>query len=263
MTAASSHSAMECGNIKCDAWGYRHEPPCRVQPISRPRLLDLYCCQGGAARGYDQAGFEVVGVDIEPQPRYPYEFHQGDALVLAERLLGEQHFDAIHASPPCQGHSALRHATGKTYESADLLGLTLTWLAGQGLPYIVENVEGSSSGAIMGNPLTLCGSSFGLQVDRDGLLMQVRRHRYFVTSFAAMAPPCQHSGAAMDVTGHGMQGREYRRRQRLGLPLETHADRQAAMGIDWMTRDGMAQSIPPAFTRYLGEWLLEDLAVAA
>ena len=102
---------------------------------ARPRLLDLFCCAGGAAMGYHQAGFDVVGVDIKPQPRYPFEFHQADAMTYP--LDG---FDAVHASPPCQDHSATKHLHGRAHGTAWMLDGTRERLLAQSTPWVIENV---------------------------------------------------------------------------------------------------------------------------
>lgn len=216
--------------------------------MSRPRLLDLYCGAGGAARGYHDAGFDVFGIDIEPQPNYPYEFIQGDALQAWRRV---QNFDAIHASPPCQAYSSLTRGTnqGRTYP--DLVGPTRVLLEQTGLPYVIENVPG----APLRNPLLLCGSMFGLGV---------RRHRCFETNWPVLQPECQHEAML--------------RRYRVMRHGETYLSRYApvygsgggkemaqwadAMGIDWMTHAEMAEAIPPAFTQWIGERLLEQLSRA-
>ena len=137
-----------------------------------PRLLDLFCGAGGAAMGYHRAGFDVVGVDIAPQPRYPFEFHQADAMTFP--LDG---FDAIHASPPCQAYSRLRHLpwlAGKEYP----LLLTPTWerLATHGVPWVIENV----ADAPMPYSIVVCGWTIGLPI---------YRHRRFGSSFLLLAPP--------------------------------------------------------------------------
>mgnify|MGYP003404335115 FL=1 len=208
-----------------------------------PRLLDLFCCAGGAAMGYHRAGFDVVGVDIKPQPHYPFEFHRADAMTFPI-----EGFDAVHASPPCQDHSALKATMPESHGTGWMLAATVARLQASGLPWVVENVEGATMPADTYS-IVLCGSSFGLKV---------RRHRRFATNVFVMTPPCdpRAQGLAADVTGHGTQGREYRRRKALGLPLDTQADREAAMGIDWMNRDELAQAIPPAYTELIGAQLL-------
>ena len=153
--------------------------------MTRPRLLDLFCGAGGAAMGYHRAGFEVVGVDINPQPRYPFEFHQADALEYP--LAG---FDAIHASPPCQRFSTMTKRWARSSSHSDLIEPTRSRLRESMLPYVIENV----AGAPLVGPIRLCGSSFGLPV---------RRHRLFeMSSPPLLVPPCQHDGPALQVTGH-------------------------------------------------------------
>src|SRR6266545_1657256 len=123
--------------------------------MSRPRLLDLFCGAGGAAMGYSRAGFGVVGVDINPQPHYPFEFVQMDVFELPYSLLAGD-YDAIHASPPCQDHSMARNSGG-LHGTGWMLGRTLELLAKEKVPWVVENVEG----AVMPSAMILCGASFG------------------------------------------------------------------------------------------------------
>lgn len=197
---------------------------------------------------YHRAGFDVVGVDINPQPHYPFEFHQADAL---EYLAGNgSHFDAIHASPPCQDHSRLQtmpryssHGTG------ELLGHTRELLAAQLAPWVIENVPG----APMRADYRLCGCMFGL----PGL----RRDRWFETSWCGydLRSPCSHTDATVTVAGHagGSSVRD-------GSPGRGNtAAWRAAMDIDWMTGRELAQAIPPAYTHYIGEQLLAHIEVAA
>lgn len=209
----------------------------------RPRLLDLYSCAGGAAMGYHRAGFDVVGVDINPQPRYPFEHHVGDALeYLAEH--GHE-FDAIHASPPCQDHSTLSHFND-AHGTADLLDATIYALEATGMPYIVENVVG----ARMSNYVVLCGTHFGLSVDDAHL----KRHRKFRSNVHITVPgPCSCAGRkiiGVYGTGDGGTGRGWK---------GSFKQRQAAMGIDWMNREELAQSIPPAYTEWIGRQILAAL----
>ena len=209
-----------------------------------------FTVQGGAAMGYHRAGFEVVGVDIEPQPRYPFEFVQADAL---EYLAAHGHeFDAIHASPPCQDHSTLRslitaHGTGW------MLGATIDALADLGRPYVVENVAGADLDGYF--RIILCGSMFHLGATcDDGTRRQLRRHRQFVTNMAMMQPECHHDGPVIGVYGQGSQ----RGDRGYGGNAREAAD---ALGIDWMTRAGLSQSIPPAYTEFIGWQLVAALAV--
>lgn len=163
---------------------------------TRPRLLDLFCGAGGCSMGYHRAGFDVVGVDVHPQPRYPFEFHQADALEFP--LDG---FDAIHASPPCQAFSALRHLNpGK--EHPDLIAPTRDRLRAASVPYVIENVEGAPLGEGT-QLLLLCGTMFRLQTP-DGRA-EIRRHRLFeLGGFTiALRPACQHGQASFSVVGTG------------------------------------------------------------
>jgi DNA (cytosine-5)-methyltransferase 1 len=214
--------------------------------MTRPRLLDLFCCAGGAAMGYHRAGFDVTGVDINPQPRYPFTFVQADAL---EYLAAHGHeYNAWHGSPPCHDHSILSNAVGLD-GTGWLLAATREGFASHPAhrPWVIENVPG----APMRSDFRLCGCMFGL----PGL----RRERWFETSWRAFAlrPPCHHTGRAVTVSGHGAQGREYAN----GTPT-VHADHCRAMGIDWMTRDELSQAIPPAYTEVVGSHLLEQLVAA-
>lgn len=215
----------------------------------KPRLLDLFCGEGGASAGYVAAGFEVVGVDIAPMDRYPFEFHQADAMTFS--LEG---FDAIHASPPCHDHTILNKSVKKDYGTGWMLAATIERLKATGVPWVVENVEAKTV-TMDGWYFTLCGSMFGLRV---------QRHRRFGSSQMFLPPTCDHKaqralGPVVTVTGHSAQGREYRRRKELGIPVDTLEDRKAAMGIDWMSRDALSEAIPPAYTKWIGEQLLDVL----
>ncbi len=205
----------------------------------RPRLLDLFCGAGGAAMGYHRAGFDVVGVDIEPQPRYPFEFRQADALTFP--LEG---FDAIHASPPCQDHSMMQHRVG-IHGTGWMLAAMLDRLALSTVPWVVENVVG----AVMPSPLIICGASFGLGA--SGL--DLPRHRVFQTSMAMLSYPCSHRpGKTFGVYGHGPNSWH---RRKLGRTF-TLAEMRDAMGIYWMDREELVQAVPPAYTEWIGTQLL-------
>lgn len=213
----------------------------------RPRLLDLFCCEGGAGTGYHQAGFDVVGVDIAPQPRYPFEFHQDDAMTFP--LDG---FDAVHASPPCQDHSAAMQFGLADHGTADLLPATLERLKAWGGPWIVENVEGAD----MPGALVLCGSEFGLGAVGQGKYRTLRRHRKFLSNVLLMgAGGCTCAGRLVGgVYGRGEQGKNGGR----GYGFAADAARDA-MGMPWASRDGARQAIPPAYARFLGEQLMAHL----
>jgi DNA (cytosine-5)-methyltransferase 1 len=143
----------------------------------KPRLLDLFCCAGGAGVGYSRAGFEVVGVDINPQPRYPFEFVQADALNLDADFIAT--FDAIHASPPCQSYSDLAKRNGNAHEWPRLIEPVRELLVSTGLPYVIENVDG----APLIDAVVLCGTMFPR--------LRVLRHRLFEANFTILTPPHQ------------------------------------------------------------------------
>jgi DNA (cytosine-5)-methyltransferase 1 len=221
----------------------------------RPRLLDLFCGAGGAAMGYHRAGFDVIGVDLHPQPRYPFDFIQADALSFP--LDG---FDAIHASPPCQAYSAGSQMwKGRLPDGrhSDLIAPVRELLQSAEVPYVIENVER----APLQNPVTVCGTALGLQV---------RRHRLFECSFPAMSTPCAYhhrmtvsvfGGGALSATPPGGAKRTAagyfdinQRRVHVAHELASRA-----MGIDWMTRRELSQAIPPAYTEHIGEYLLREV----
>nr|WP_156172681.1 DNA cytosine methyltransferase [Microbacterium sp. Ag1] len=199
-----------------------------------PKLLDLFSCAGGAGMGYHRAGFEVVGVDIRPQPNYPFEHHVGDAIEFV-REHGHE-FDAIHASPPCQAYSITRHM--HTKDHPDLVEPTRAALIETGRPWIMENVPG----APMLDYVTLCGSMFGLTaVDTDGELLALRRHRLFESNvFMLSAGSCVHDRTRVaGVYGGGAVSKERRSTttgRRVGYtPHKAIAEQ--LLGIDWMTLD--------------------------
>lgn len=173
--------------------------------MSAPVLLDLYCCQGGAGMGYHRAGFRVVGVDTKPQPRYPFEFVQADALAFLEKH--GPYFDAVHASPPCQAFTTLRHLpTSRSHPN--LIPATRELLDSLGKPYVIENVPG----APLLNPVVLCGTMFDLRT-RCGA--QLRRHRLFETNWLLMCGlVCWHGAHTCTVTGHNPENTGARKRNR-------------------------------------------------
>ncbi len=204
------------------------------------RLLDLFCGAGGCAVGYHRAGFdEIVGVDINPQPRYRFAFVRADALEYLEACGKE--FDAIHASPPCQRFSQAQRLQRRAH--ADLLTPCLQLLQRLGVPWVVENVVG----APMPGAVVLCGLSLGVRV---------KRHRLFASSVALTAPQCPsgHPGEWYTVFGGGAAKLKWDNRRRA-----TAAEAKAAMGIDWMTRDELSQSIPPAYTEFVGRQLIANI----
>ena len=204
----------------------------------KPRLLDLFCGAGGAAMGYHHAGFDVVGVDINPQPHYPFEFHQADALTFP--LDG---YDVIHASPPCQRYSKSTKRWGDN-DHPDLIAVTRERI--EHLSYVIENVPG----APLVDPIMLCGSMFDLRVDARYL----QRHRLFESNVPLKTPDgrCDHSGYAVGVYGHP-GGRSTRD----GLTFGTTDLWRIVMDTPWMTGKEMAQAIPPAYTEWIGRQLIQ------
>ena len=207
------------------------------------KALDLFCGAGGAAMGLHRAGFEVVGVDIEPQPHYPFEFHQAHALTFD--LAG---YDLIWASPPCQQFSVARNMHGYI-DYPELVEPTRRMLVAANIPYVIENV----TPAPLIKQIELCGTMFGLKLFR---------HRAFESSHLLLAPPHKHrkewvtqplpskySSFANGATHITVAGHNY--------PL---ADGMAAMGIDWMkTRHELSEAIPPAYSEYIARQVLASL----
>jgi len=228
--------------------------------MTQPRLLDLFCGAGGGAVGYARAGFDVVGVDIRAQPRYQYEFHQADALeFLAEH--GHE-FGVVHASPPCQRYS---HGTvaGHSHKHPDLIGPTRRALLATERPYVIENV----SRAPLHNPVTLCGSMFGLAtVDDDGTPLRMERHRLFESNVLLYPPtPCDHDPDVRVAGSYGgaRRDKDEARLVRRGGYVPSKAVQERLLGIDWMTEAGLYQAIPPAYTEWIGCQLFDHLAVAS
>jgi DNA (cytosine-5)-methyltransferase 1 len=223
------------------------------------RLLDLFCGAGGAAMGYHRAGFEVTGVDIKPMPHYPFTFIQGDALEYIAAHGSE--FDAIHASPPCQGYSEATPMEHRS-DTPKLIPEVRELLNRIGKPYAIENVEGARSE--LGNSVMLCGTMFNLPI---------WRHRYFETWPAWFMSPatCAHIHRPITVhsgshtrqtwepvlcTGGGDGKRSCRKLLR---PRESVDVIRWAMGIDWMTQGELSQAIPPAYTQWIGAQLMAHL----
>lgn len=257
-----------------DSCGFQAAPDALFAPCStgndgtevgtRPRLLDLFCSAGGAGMGYHQAGFDVVGVDIRPQPRYPFEFIQADVLSLDPGSIACS-FHAVHASPPCQAHTSMK-TMHNAREHHDLVPATREMLRASQLPYAIENVVGAPLDA----PIMLCGTMFGLGAQDADLL----RHRLFEMSEPPLfVPQCQHGRRAT----LGVYGGHVRNRKRVssvggegargsrgkldkGVDEFTVEDAREAMGIDWMTLAELCQAIPPAYTRWIGQHLMEQVA---
>jgi DNA (cytosine-5)-methyltransferase 1 len=229
----------------------RTKTPDRALP-HRPKLLDLFCCAGGAGAGYVKAGFDVIGIDIKPQPNYPFPFIQADALGLDPKFIAL--FDAVHASPPCQSYSDLAKRNGNADDWPRLIEPVRAMLKKSGLPYVIENVDG----APMLDPVVLCGTMF------PGL--RVLRHRLFEANFPISVPP---HGKHPKVHTFDKRKSHYGKTddmrdfvQVTGGGNCSVAAAKDAMGIDWMTKNELNESIPPAYAQYIGKQLLSHLANA-
>ncbi len=201
------------------------------------KLLDLFCGAGGAAMGYYRAGFEVVGVDSNPQPHYPFEFHQADAFEFPF-----DGFDAIHASPPCQAYSK---CTGMEHRENHprMISTIRSRLQRAGVPFVIENVEGARDR--LKQPIMLCGSMFGLPI---------RRHRYFEINplIAVLLPCCDHKPNPVYITGTPRPKHGPRKDPPAALKRE-------ALETPWMTIKEMDEAIPPVYTQYIGEQLMQAI----
>lgn len=205
------------------------------------RLLDLFCCQGGASMGYHRAGFEVTGVDLHPQPRYPLEFIQADAIEFV-REHGHK-FDVIVGSPPCQRYSLAQRIQGR--EHPDLIGPFRNACLETGKPYVIENVEDARPELI--DPVTLCGSMFGLHTNR---------HRLFESNVPIAAPAAHPHWPQTVKMGRALQeGDVYHAVGNFSNVDYVRRD----MGVPWMTRDGIRECIPPAYAEYIGRQLMAYL----
>ena len=212
----------------------------------KPRALDLFCGAGGASMGLHRAGFDVTGVDIKPQPRYPFTFVQADAMTYP--LEG---YDFIWASPPCQAFTTLKNIRGNGHLHPQLVNQIRTRLEASNTPWVIENVPG----APLRTPVILCGTMF------DGL--RVYRHRLFECSWGLVLPPsyCNHTHVMGPSRGayHRLDETEF-------ITCCGHnfqaASGKIAMQIDWMTRDEMAQAIPPAYSEFIGKQALQAIGVS-
>jgi DNA (cytosine-5)-methyltransferase 1 len=212
----------------------------------RPRLLDLFCCEGGCSTGYQRAGFDVVGVDIESRPRYPFEFVLADAIEVLTDTAYLDTFDVIAASPPCQSYSlALKHMATPQPMLIDAVREAL-----KGRLYVIENVPGSpipTQDDLFGtHGIQLCGTAFGLRV---------YRHRLFESSIPLTGTSCAHRGAPMNP--HRQSGRDRIYREFGRADAEKVWRRE--MGVEWMSQRGGRESIPPAYTEYIGAQLLAHI----
>jgi DNA (cytosine-5)-methyltransferase 1 len=206
------------------------------------KLLDLFCGAGGASVGYHRAGFEVTGIDLKHGKRYPYQYIRGDVMDYIHDVDFMRSFDVIHASPPCQTFSStkhLRNAQGRTTDKQDLIEPVRSALIAASVPYVIENVMG----APLINPVTLCGSAFGLKV---------RRHRLFESSEQLTGTTCSHNEQGRPIGIYGSMRDEI---PNGGRTAKTMQEANKAMGIEWMIWGELVESIPPVYTQYIGEQL--------
>lgn len=213
------------------------------------RLLDLFCCEGGAAEGYRRAGFDVVGVDNVDQPRYPFPFTKRDALeVLRDIPLGSGTYAAIHASPPCQAYSrAFKHLAAPKEMLVDVVRRELDRI---GLPYVIENVVGApmpEQPTLDGrHGVVVCGTSLGLRVER---------HRLFESNVPLYGLPCRHRDLAMNPHNQAGRDRIYEEFGRQDPEVVWRRE----MGVEWMSKHGGRQAVPPAYTAFIGAQLMGRL----
>jgi DNA (cytosine-5)-methyltransferase 1 len=229
------------------------------------RILDLYCCRGGGAKGYNAVGFEVVGVDKDTQPLYPFDFIQGDAVELMKVLLSggrigpsrnSRHyylsdFVGIHGSPPCQAFTVYgNNSKHIRSDHPNLIPATRSVLEESGLPYVIENVEGARDQ--LEDPVRICGTGLGVRV---------RRHRLFETNWWLPGVECEHKrfvdrifpGSSNRPNGRTvMNVGEYR------VPVSVQRE---VMQMPWSDLYGISQAIPPAYTRHIGRWLKTSIAL--
>jgi DNA (cytosine-5)-methyltransferase 1 len=264
----------------------RGAPAIPVAGAPPSRLLDLFCCEGGASEGYRRAGFTVYGVDLfrhrregkligYRRQRYPFPALQADALDTLDTLLdgnpvtfdnGESltlaDFTVLTASPPCQAYSITKNA--HTTAHPELIEPTRDRLLASGLPYVLENVEGAKRQ--MHSPLMLCGTEFHMRaIDSDGLEVWLRRHRLFESNYLLMGGGgCTHPTDLLcaGVYGNGSPSRDAAKARAGGYTPPSQAVRADLMGIGWMSRNGLSQAIPPVFTEYIGQQLLTMIPTA-
>lgn len=235
--------------------------------MSRPKLLDLFCCEGGAGVGYDRAGFDVYGIDLDGKfaKRYPFRFWQNDALDALSEPDFIQQFDAIHASPPCQAYS--RGNAGRETSWPRLIAPVRELLIETGLPYVIENVK--DAGPEMVDPVGLCGCMFDLStIDTDSVEIHLQRLRLFETNWGMTAPQaCDHSAHEWVAGAYGGARRDKYEAKYVRKGGYVPRDKDVVkrlLGIEHdMTWNGLFECIPPAYSEHIGTQLLAHLEAEA
>lgn len=224
--------------------------------VMKPVIFDLFCGAGGAGKGYQRAGFNTIGFDIEEHPNYPGLFVKADALEVLKTVAETGKWNgirpvAVHTSPPCQGYA--RGGLKEASKFPRLIEPVRELLVEIDLPYVIENVDGARPDMI--DPVMLCGSRFDLKV---------RRHRMFETNFSIPQPLCFHKqqGTPIGVYGQHPDSKQFMRPngKSRGLRASTLEEGQAAMGIDWMDWSDLTEAIPPAYTQHVGEYLMKEVS---
>ncbi|KPG86497.1 DNA cytosine methyltransferase [Frigoribacterium sp. RIT-PI-h] len=223
----------------------------------KPIMIDFFCCQGGASRGYYEAGFDVLGIDMDPQPRYPFPFLQMDAIKALKNLnmgigltfrgqgrevtVYQEEVAARHGSPPCQAFTNAQKIQGNTHP--DLVAPTRELFEETGIPWVIENVPG----APLRDPIMLCGPMFGLET---------YRHRLFESNIDLTAP--EHAAHTVPTTKMGRIPRDGEFMHVVGNFSGVERGREV-MGMPWANRDGLREAIPPAYSEYVGRELIAHI----
>jgi DNA (cytosine-5)-methyltransferase 1 len=242
--------------------GLRNEPQDAREPDRRPKLLDVFAGEGGAAVGYRRAGFDIFGVDNSAArlKRYPFPHAQADAI---EYILDHGHeYDIIHASPTCTGYSRATAAIPDRINRYDrLIAATRAALIDVGRPYVIENVGDARPELV--DPVMLCGRMFGLAaIDDDGTPLVLDRHRLFESSLPITAPPHPHHDRRLQVAGSYAGARRDKteaRHIRHGGYVPAADIQRALIGVPWMSERGCQLSIPPAYAEHIGHQLMHAL----
>lgn len=231
--------------------------------MTRPILIDLFCGEGGAAWGYNRAGWEVIGVDIRPQPRYPFAFIQMDCLKVDQRLLALS--SAIHASPPCQGMTEMNNDKSR---HVNLIPQTRAMLRKSGRPFVIENVRGAREHLI--HPVSLFGTMFDDHMHTSkGVRYNLSRERLFETNWN-LTPQYDGGGdfPIANVIGGHLRCRDAAHRTGKGtgrtvdFPGEDRPTlARQLMGMPWATMNGMSEAVPPSYTEWIGRQMMRNLIV--